>query len=315
MIFKDDGFRFGTYDNLSNIEKNTSDYIGYMLNRTQQMFSYGNLPESIPHRFLELYTQSYGKSCIAEHNGKMYVFFGAFSELPNEYYIPTKFVVSNPYLKLEKEFTIDSDCVIMANDSLYKGLMPLAENYASRLVDADISLRMAAIMLRVTAGIITESDADKKAAERFLKNLERGKLSHLSTSAGIIKKIGSIAFDNGERTITQLIEYRQYCKASWYNDLGVNANYNMKREAVNSNEAEMDNDSLLPLCDDMFNCRKEAVDKINNMFSHLLEKPITVDFSSAWKKMREANRLEIKMLENEVKSNQLDKGDESREIE
>ena len=29
-------------------------------------------------------------------------------------------------------------------------------------------------------------------------------------------------------------EYQQYLKASWMNDLGLSANYNMKREAINS---------------------------------------------------------------------------------
>lgn len=44
--------------------------------------------------------------------------------------------------------------------------------------------------------------------------------------------------------ITQLIELIQYYKASMYNELGLNANYNMKRERLNLGEVSMNVDVL-----------------------------------------------------------------------
>ena len=40
----------------------------------------------------------------------------------------------------------------------------------------------------------------------------------------------------------------------------------MKRESINSSEAQMGQDSLRPLIDDMLHERKNAYDKINKMF-------------------------------------------------
>jgi len=70
----------------------------------------------------------------------------------------------------------------------------------------------------------------------------------------------------------------QYTKASWFNELGLNANYNMKRESINSDESQLNDDALLPLVDDMLNCRRLAAEKVNAMFGT----SISVDFASSW---------------------------------
>ena len=53
----------------------------------------------------------------------------------------------------------------------------------------------------------------------------------------------------------------------------------MKREAIGGNEAALNEDFLLPFIDDMLQCRREALEKINAMFGT----EITVDFSSSWR--------------------------------
>ena len=78
--------------------------------------------------------------------------------------------------------------------------------------------------------------------------------------------------------ITQLIELIQYYKASMYNELGLNANYNMKRERLNLGEVSMNVDVLLPYVDNMLKERQNAVEKINEMF----DTEISVKLSSSW---------------------------------
>lgn len=78
--------------------------------------------------------------------------------------------------------------------------------------------------------------------------------------------------------IQNLIELQQYLKASQYNDLGLNANYNMKREALNTTESQLNDDALMPFIDDMIANREEGLDQFNKMFgTH-----IKVKKSSAW---------------------------------
>lgn len=78
--------------------------------------------------------------------------------------------------------------------------------------------------------------------------------------------------------ITQLIELIQYYKASMYNELGLNANYNMKRERLNLGEVSMNVDVLLPYVDNMLKERQNAVEKINEMF----DTEISVKLASSW---------------------------------
>ena len=107
--------------------------------------------------------------------------------------------------------------------------------------------------------------------------------------------IGSKPFFDGIKTadysskasatnIKDLIELQQYLKSNWFIDLGLNANYNMKREAINSSESGMNEDALLPLVDDMLKCRKIGLEKINKMYGT----NISVDLSSSWKEVRDS---------------------------
>ena len=49
---------------------------------------------------------------------------------------------------------------------------------------------------------------------------------------GVKVQPGATAAASG--ALRQLVELLQYMKANWYHELGLDANYNMKREALNS---------------------------------------------------------------------------------
>ena len=66
----------------------------------------------------------------------------------------------------------------------------------------------------------------------------------------------------------------------------------MKRESINSNEAQLNDDMLLPLIDDMLKNRQDALDKVNNMFGT----DISVEFNSAW----EDNQIELDNAQEQI---------------
>ena len=79
-------------------ERHTREYIAYMLSRTQMIFKWENLPDTIPERMLELYLQTEGSCIIGKANdGNLYAFVGGYGGEPNAYYQPTTYVVANPY--------------------------------------------------------------------------------------------------------------------------------------------------------------------------------------------------------------------------
>lgn len=261
-------------------------HIAYMLNRTQSMFKWDGLPDSIPQRILELYLQINGNVCFYKHNGTLYVFTGGLGGEPNEYYMPTIYTIANPALKLSKNLEIDSDCIVIPNDSMYIGLIPMFTRYASAMTESELSIDIATVNTRIVDLLSAPDDRTKASAEKFLEDIRKGKTGVIAENSfldGI--KAQPYGATGNTNVLTNLIELVQYQKASWFNELGLNANYNMKRESLNSAESQLNNDALLPLIDDMLNMRKIGAEKVNAMFGT----SISVSLASSW----EDNQQEI----------------------
>ena len=271
-------------------------YIAYMLDRTQRIFEYKGLPDTVPQRMLEFLLQVNGYACFCKVNGDLYAFYGGLGGEPDAYYRPTICVVANPYLKFNKTLKIDKDCIIMRNDSLLYGLLPLFSRYATAMAENDISFRLSSINTRIEFLLSAPDDSTKNAAEKFLKDIEEGKQGVIASNE-FLEGIKAQEVGRSMRTFTDLIEYQQYLKASWFNEIGLNANYNMKREKLSTTESQMNNDALLPLVEDMLEQRRVALEKVNEMFGT----NISVDFASSWEKL---------LKDFEAESNQLDYNEE-----
>lgn len=279
-----DNWTFGSKKNVLKDKKFLIDqYIRYMLIRTQSMFEYKNLPESIPQREIELLLQTHGFVIFKRVKGELYVFYGGLGGIPNQYYLPTQAIVTNPYLKYYEKLEVDKDCVVMWNDVCHIGLMPMNLKYATLLAETDISMRLGCVNSRIVALLKAYTDNAKASAEEIIKKIDEGEELNVISCDPATKGVESIDYSGKSSTnIKELIELQQYLKGSWYNEIGINANFNMKREAINSNESSLNEDALLPLCDDMLKERKIALDKVNAMYGTNIE----IDFSSSWKKLR-----------------------------
>jgi len=270
----------------------TRQYMTYMLNRTQKMFKWEGLPDTIPKRNLELMLQTNGNVCVTEVNGDLYAFTGGLGGEPNAYYMPTIYTVANPALNFFKNLKIGEECVVIPNDPMYVGLLPMFSRYATMLAENDASIRIACINSRLTDIISASDDVTHESALRYLKDIEMGKLGIVAENSFLDGVKVSPA--SGKGATTDAIELQQYLKASWFNDLGLSANYNMKREAINSQEAQIGSDSLLPLCEAMLESRQTACEFINQMYGT----NISVDFASSW----EIRQSEEEAAEEELKS-------------
>ena len=276
-------------------------YNMYDLDRTQSMFNWNGLQNSIPEWILEWYLQVNGVNLIFETEpNNPVICFGGWGGEPNEYYLPTKFVVSNPYLKIFREFNIGAeDCVLAKNDTFCQGLIPLLDRYNSQLVENDITFNMADIMLRIQALISADTDTTKQSADLMLKQLVNGKFATVATSEFVGNvNVSPLASGTSNTALTNAIEYHQYIKASKYNELGLQSNYNMKRESINSNEAQLNNDVLAPLIDDMLKCRQNICKEVNSKFGYNW----SVELSSAWLANKIEEKEELKSINGEVKT-------------
>lgn len=268
----------------------------YMFSRTQSIFKWDGLPDSIPQRNLEMYLQINGNCAFYKYNDTLYVFTGGLGGKPNVYYMPTIYTIANSALNLSVNAKIDIDCIVMPNDSMYMGLYPLHYRYAENMIETEISMGLANINSRIVALISAQDDSTKKSADKYIQDIIDGKISVVA-EAKFFEDLKTSPFtSNGAHAIiTDLIELMQYFKASWYNEIGLNANYNMKRESINADESQLNNDALLPFIDDMLNTRKLYAEKVNDMFGT----NISVDYNSAWKD----NEIEIEAEQENIENN------------
>lgn len=271
-----------------NKDRAIASQVKYMLARTQQMFTYDRLPETIPQRMLELYLQNDGFTGIKEYKGKLYAVFGGLGGEPDEYYQPTILTIANPALGVYVNAKIGEDVVIIKNDSLYQGLIPMFTRYATALVENELSMNIASINSRLENLLTAPDDRTMLSAKKLLKDIEDGELGAM-TESQILDGLRSLPYSSaqGTQVLKNLIEHEQYIKASWYNELGLNANYNMKRETLTDSENAMNSDALLPLVDDMLRCRQEGLRAVNEKWGL----DIQVRLASSW----EDNRIELEL--------------------
>lgn len=275
---------------VQNKNRNISTGILYTFLRLQEMFKYENLPDTIPQKYLEFYLMVNGHCAIIKHEGELYACKGGFGGDPDAYYVPTKYIIANPYLKVDKTFTRGVDCVVMGNDSAYYGLYSLVSKYITLMAENELSMNISVINSRIISLITASTDNEYESAKQYLKDVEDGKLGAM-LNAPFFDGIRTQPYANTAQanSIISLIEYEQYLKASLFNEIGLNANYNMKRESINSNESQLNDDMLTPLIDNMLRMRQEGIDQINEMF----DTDIKVDFASAWKENEITTQIEL----------------------
>ena len=100
--------------------------------------------------------------------------------------------------------------------------------------------------------------------------------------------------------LQQTVETYQFWLANFYNSIGVNANFNMKRERLNTAEVNINDSALFVNVVNMLNNRQQALEKINKMFGT----NITVEISEEWKDLTEEEPIEEEPTEKEENDNE-----------
>ena len=268
----------GQYD-YKDKDRNVQHMIAYMLNRTLKMFEYENMPETIPVAEFERLLQVNGFAFVTEVEGELYAFNGGLGGEPDVYGKPTQITIANPALRFNKTLDIAKDGVLVKNDHVGIGLIPLFARYSTILNENEITMILATISKRVSNLISVSDDNTAKSAELYLKKLVAGELGYIMENKLFDSLKSTQTNDSGSVRMSDLIEFQQYMKASLFNEIGLNSNYNMKKERLITQEVEINSNSIFPLVDNMRDCRLEAIEKINEMYGT----NISVRFGSSWK--------------------------------
>lgn len=269
------------YDNTINYDvtsktENVQNIIDGVLNKTLTMFLYTNLPESLPIVEIEKILQLSGAGFVTTIDEQLVILRGTYNyDEVDIYNRPFKINCYLPDKKQYKMFKI-SDGVIIKNDYLERGLLPIFKKWGYLINESELTLIIANRYKRMVKTFIANDDPTAESVRTYLSKVDNGE-SGLITSNLLWESI-KIDGETNTNTLHELIEYDNYIKSELYKEIGLYSNDNMKKERLISSEVENGMNSIYPLVDNMLNCRKQAINEINKKFNT----NISVEFTSSW---------------------------------
>lgn len=267
---------YNPYD-YQNKNYNNKRHFFYLFNKLLTMFKYRNLPDTLPQVEIEKRLLLNGYVCVAEYENNLYAFDGGLGGELDVYYRPTTCIVANPALKLNKVYEIDKDCIILKNDSNLEGMKFLLEKYSTFLTENEISMMVTLFNNRLFTLLSASDDNTKASANEFLQKLKAGDLGVIADNA-FLESLKVHGISHTLHAMQDIITCNQYIRATFLNDIGLEANTQLKKERLVSAEVEINSDSLYPTPDDMLHTRQEGIEAINKMFGTDIE----IEFTSSW---------------------------------
>lgn len=272
------GLRQVTDYNYLEKETNVALEIERFLNRSIMMFEWNNLPDTIPQEQFELMLQTQGYAIIGQIEGELYACYGGLGGLLDEYYRPTQAIVSIPYLHFNATWDIGTDCIVIRNDTLKQGLLPLFSKYITLQNETEITLLLSLVNQRVQRIISASDDMTIKSAEKYLEDIYKGKQGVIGDNA-FLESLNITTEGKGTgNDLRDIVEVLHYLRGQLFNEIGLATNYNLKKERISQAEVELNTDNLYPMIDNMLVNRRQGIEDCYNLFGV----DWAVEFNSSW---------------------------------
>ena len=289
-----------------------------MLSRTLGMFEWKGLPKTLSSRSMEIEMQTRGFCCIAEVDNPAHGDAGLYcfryaqpaGEL-NAERLPTRMVAVDPWLNFDKDMIIDDECLVIPNDALWLGLSDLFSLHAGQLADAQTTMRLQLYNARINKILTATDDKVVQEAKQILEDIKAGKWGVIGDEIeleGMMKALSAVDFTSPHSgTIKDTMEVLQYYLAQWFISVGLNDNFNMKREALNGTETESNANTLFALPLMMKEYRELGVEKLNQMYGKKYNFTASVEFKGVWKTAYKKYLLSLELQKKEAEEPAEDK--------
>lgn len=278
-----------------------------MFNKSLGMFEYEGLPETLPSIEIEKRLQRNGFVFIYEVNKLPYAFSGGFSGELDVYGHHQQINIDNNYLNFHKTVNIE-DGILIKNDDFMTGLVPIYDKYNTILNENEITMMMNNFNNRMQQFISAGDDKTKASADKFIDDIIKGELGVIAENQ-IFDGIKAHSQNTSGVSSLDLIEFQQYMKASLYNEIGIDLNFNMKRERLTSGEVQQNSDILFPLVNAMYRNRLLGIEELNLKLGLSVE----VIYGSIWKEREIMEEEETEEIEEETE--EIEETDETEETE
>lgn len=265
---------------ITNKEQSLYDFTLSILNRTLGMFEYSNLPETLPQVEIEKRLQTKGHATIYQYKNKLYVTTGNLNgqEL-SPYNEPTYVNINVPAFNLSQRLEIGEQCVVIYNDDMKTGLLDTISKHGTLMLENEITMLLSTYNARIQTLISAGTDQTINDAQKYLNQIIDGNLGIIGENAFFNDLKTHNAQSTAKQDMAQLIQLQQFYKSDLYNELGLSSLNNMKKERMNIDEVNANNDNIYPYVDGMLRNRMEGIKMVNKLFNGNIE----VDFSSTWK--------------------------------
>lgn len=283
------------------IERRNKEKMIEKVTRYSEIFDLKGGTSTIPNWRLKQLLLIGGFGAFAPKNGKLYFLMGHLGDTPTPDYIPSKFVFANPYIPWSGELRLKDQCVLAKNDTGFMGILPILKRHTHLQTHVELSFFITTVMSRLTAFGVAGRDQEAEAIDRVLEDIEKGKIRAL-TDQNILNQIHTQPYAGDARFITSLIEMMQYSKAAEATDLGLQANWNAKRETLTSSETLLNENVIHPFVDNMWDCWNEWVNEVNEKYGEYLDNgEFVLEWGSSWKENEIQNETEERKEEAEAK--------------
>lgn len=292
-----DNKQFSNFFNPRFKGRNLNLFVNYTLNKLNSMFDYKGDFDKIHFDKAKLNRHRFTKGyfSIVEHNGEWWVLDSNLGGELDEFYNPTKIIVNNPHLKLEREYTNGEDGFIIWNDASHLGLLPQIFKWGGFMIETELTIFNNLIISRLPVLHISENDETKEQIDTFYKNLENGTLGSIVDEQLFdnMSKSRSVPNVSNNQDFMYLTELHTFFYSLLFNEIGLNANKTLKRESLASDEVGVNSQSIYPVADDMLNTSREGLEKFNKKTGmNLIE-----EFGSSWLVNHDENKNLLNDLE------------------
>lgn len=265
---------------ITNKENSLYDFTLSILNRTLGMFEYENLPETLPQVEIEKRLQTKGHATIYQYKNNLYVTTGNLNgQEISPYNEPTHVNINIPAFNLSQRLEIGKQCVVIYNDDMKTGLLDTISKHGTLMLENEITMLLSTYNARIQTLISAGTDQTINDAQKYLNQIIDGNLGIIGENAFFNDLKTHNAQSAAKQDMTQLIQLQQFYKSDLYNELGLSSLNNMKKERMNVDEVNANNDNIFPYVDGMLRNRMEGIKMVNKLFNGNIE----VDYSSTWK--------------------------------
>ena len=258
-------------------------WVNTLLEYPMRLFSYKNLPETIPSHVVDIMSFIRGYTGIVLLGSGDWICASETSmNGVTDYYDIFKNITFATPLHFGQR-TIGKTGFIIRNTSLMQPLMPKIERYASMLAHAEISLICELVNLRETDVIEAINENAAKSANKQAEDRYNGEVMTL-VNEGFAMLRHNFVPQKSQNENMRIWDLRSNILGAYLEEIGIKKAQS-KREREISQEVAADDPMLKLNVSDMLEVRQEGWEKFNKATGHNVEVSCNIDYLSEGKEV------------------------------